>query len=91
MYHKDKKMADGCRSVDKSKERMDAARYAGGALENRGGNDLSSPVNFGMNVIQKKLTRAGQNEKVIPHQWSRLARHNRQATRREDPQASCTQ
>ena len=47
-------MADGCSSVDKSKERMDAARYAGGALENRGGNDLSSPVNFGMNVIQKK-------------------------------------
>jgi hypothetical protein len=48
MYHKDKKMADGCRSVDKSKERMDAARYAGGALENRGGNDLSGPVKFGI-------------------------------------------
>ena len=47
MYHRDKKMADGCSSVDKSKERMDAARYAGGALGNRCGNDLSEPVNFG--------------------------------------------
>ena len=90
MYHNDKKMADGCSSVERSKERMDAARYAGGALGNRGGNDLSDPVNFGIHVIQKKLTRAGQNEKVIPHQWSKLSRRNRQATRREDPQASCT-
>lgn len=40
MYHKAKKMADGCKSVDKSKERMDAARCAGGALGNRCGNDL---------------------------------------------------
>ena len=54
MYHNDKKMADGCSSVERSKERMDAARYAGGALGNRGGNDLSDPVNFGIHVIQKK-------------------------------------
>lgn len=54
MYHRDKKMADGCSSVDKSKERIDAARYAGGALGNRCGNDLSDPVNFGRHVIRKK-------------------------------------
>ena len=53
MYHKDKKMADGCNNVDKSKERMDAARYAGGALGNRCGNDLDDPVNFGMYMIKK--------------------------------------
>jgi len=41
MYHKDKKMADGCNRVDKSRERMDAARYAGGALWNRCENDLN--------------------------------------------------
>jgi hypothetical protein len=58
MYHKDKKMADGCNSVDKSKERTDAARCAGGALENRCGNDLRGFVNFEMYLIQeKKLTR----------------------------------
>ena len=44
-------MADGCNSVDKSKERMDAARYAGGALGNRCGNDLSDPVNLGIREI----------------------------------------
>ena len=42
MYHKDKKIADGCNSVDKSNERMDAARCADGALGNRCGNDLSN-------------------------------------------------
>ena len=46
MYHKDKKMADGCNKVDKSKERMDVARYAGGVLGNRCGNDLSRSCQF---------------------------------------------
>ena len=55
MYHKDKKIADGCNSVDNSKERMDAARYAGGALGNRCGNDLTNPVNFEIHVIPKNL------------------------------------
>ena len=50
-------MADGCSSVDKSKERMDAARYAGGALGRHGGNDLSDPVNVGIHVISKKNLR----------------------------------
>ena len=54
MYHKDKKIADGCNRVDKSKERMDVARCAGGALENRCGNDLSDRVSFGMHVIEKE-------------------------------------
>ena len=57
MYHKDKKMADGCKSVDKSKERMDAARCPGGVLENRCGNDLSDFVNFQIHVIGGKNSR----------------------------------
>lgn len=62
MYHRDKKMADGCNSVDKSKERMDAARYAGGALGNRCGNDLSDPVNLGIRVIQIRKTYEGRTK-----------------------------
>lgn len=50
-------MADGCNSVDKSNERMDTARYAGGALGNRCGNDLSDPVNSEIHVTQKKNLR----------------------------------
>jgi len=62
MYHRDKKMADGCNSVDKSKERMDAARYVGGALANRCENDLSSSVNLGIHVIQIRETNEGRTK-----------------------------
>lgn len=59
MYHNAKKMADGCNSVDKSEERIDVARYAGGALGNGCENDLSDQVNSEIPVIQRKekLTR----------------------------------